>query len=137
MRLSFSILLLVPFAHAGPALSAYEEEFASLFKTHCYRCHNEKTHKGDIRLDNLKADFARERELWDKIEKQITTSEMPPEKPFLSEDQRVRVIDWINSEKGKVDWSAYRQAGHVTLPMLNRNEYENTVRDLFNEQHFQ
>ena len=137
MRLLYLTLLLASFAHAGPIQGASDEEFAPLFKTHCYRCHNEETHEGDIRLDNLKADFARERELWDKIEKQIATNEMPPKKPFLSEDQRVTIIDWINTQQDKVDWSAYRQAGHVTLPMLNRNEYVNTVRALFNDQHFQ
>jgi hypothetical protein len=31
-------------------------------------------------------DFAIERELWDKIEKQIAINEMPPEAPFLSGD---------------------------------------------------
>ncbi len=123
----------------GPQSRAagYEEQIAPLLKQNCYRCHNEETHQGDIRLDNLMADLARERELWDKIEEQIATNEMPPEKPFLSEDQRVKIIDWISAQKDNIDWSAYRQAGHVTLPMLNRNEYENTVRALFNEKHFQ
>ena len=133
MRLFSLTFLLVSSIQAWTALSDYEEEFAPVLKKHCIRCHNDKTQKGDIRLDNLKADFALERELWDKIEKQIATNEMPPKKPLLSADQRLRITDWINAQKSKVDWSAYRQAGHVTLPMLNRNEYENTVRALFNE----
>ena len=107
MRLLFLTLLLGSFAHAGPVQGAYEE-FAPLFKTHCYRCHNEKTHKGDIRLDNLKADFARERELWDKVEQMIDSNEMPPKKPFLTDSQRVKITDWINTQKDKVDWSAHR-----------------------------
>ena len=112
------------------------EHIVPLLKTHCFRCHNDKLQKGDIRLDNAKRDFARERELWDKVEKQIAANEMPPEKPFLSGDQRLMISDWITSQKEKVDWSAYRQAGHVTLPLLNRTEYENTVRALFNDRHF-
>jgi mono/diheme cytochrome c family protein len=112
------------------------KEISTLFVQHCHRCHNDKTQKGDIRLDNVKRDFAQERELWEKIEQQIATNEMPPEKPFLSDGQRLEITDWINTQKDKVDWSAHRQAGHVVLPMLNRNEYENTVRALFNDETF-
>ncbi len=115
----------------------YAEQIAPLLKTHCYRCHNDKLQEGEIRLDNVKRDFARERELWDKVEEQIAANAMPPEKPFLSGDQRLMISDWITAQKEKVDWSAYRQAGHVTLPLLNRTEYENTVRALFNDRHFQ
>ncbi|MDE0818467.1 MAG: DUF1592 domain-containing protein, partial [Pirellulaceae bacterium] len=114
-------------------ITTYKGEVAPLFKKHCYRCHNEGMRKGNIRLDNVKVDFAIERELWDRIEKQIATNEMPPETPFLSGDQRLKITDWIKAQKDKVDWSAYRQAGHVTLPLLNSNEYENTVRALFSE----
>jgi len=102
-----------------------EKDIKPLFEKHCYRCHNDEKQKGDIRLDNVKLDFARERELWDKIEEQIITNKMPDKKPFLSTEQRLKITDWINDQKENVDWSAHRQAGHVTLPMLNRNEYEN------------
>ncbi len=115
----------------------YAEHIAPLLETHCYRCHNDRLQEGRIRLDNVKRDFARERELWDKVEEQIAANAMPPEKPLLSGDQRIMISDWITAQKGKVDWSAYRRAGHVTLPMLNRTEYENTVRALFNEQNIQ
>ncbi|MDE0874818.1 MAG: DUF1592 domain-containing protein, partial [Acidimicrobiales bacterium] len=113
-----------------------EEDIKPLFETHCYRCHNEEKQKGDLRLDNLRFDFARERELLDLVEKQIATNAMPPKSPFLSDDQRLKITDWIDTQKRKVDWSEHRQAGHVTLPMLNRNEYRNTVRALFNDGDF-
>ena len=120
-----------------PGTADYREHIAPLLKTHCYRCHSDKLQEGDIRLDNVKRDFARERELWDKVENQIAANAMPPEKPLLSGDQRLAITDWIQAQKEKVDWSAYRRAGHVTLPLLNRTEYENTVRALFNDRHFQ
>jgi len=110
-----------------------EKDIEILFEKHCIRCHNGTMQKGHIRLDNVKLDFARERELWDKIKEQIVTNEMPPKQPFLSADQRLKFTDWIDAQKDKVDWSAHRQAGHVTLPMLNRTEYENTVRAIFND----
>jgi hypothetical protein len=124
----------VPRAKMNHIVHPYsEKDIQPLLEKHCYRCHGDKKQKGDIRLDTVKLDFARERELWDKIEEQIVTNEMPPKKPFLSDDQRLKFTDWIIAEKEQVDWSAHRQAGHVTLPMLNRDEYENTVRALFND----
>ncbi|MDB4676874.1 DUF1592 domain-containing protein [bacterium] len=111
----------------------YREQIAPLLETHCLRCHDQELQEGNIRLDNIKRDFARERVLWDKVEQQITDNVMPPEKPLLSGDQRLVITDWIKAEKEKVDWSAYRRAGHVTLPLLNRTEYENTLRALFND----
>jgi hypothetical protein len=124
----------IPQAKVTPIGQPYsEKDIKPLFEKHCYRCHNDEKQKGDLRLDTVKFDFARERELWDKIEEQIITNEMPPKKPFLSDEQRLKVTDWINAQKENVDWSAHRQAGHVTLPMLNRDEYENTVRALFND----
>jgi hypothetical protein len=113
-----------------------EQDVKPLFKQLCIRCHNDKTRKGDVRLDNLKFDFARERELWEKIDEQIVTNEMPPEKPFLSDGVRLEITDWINAQEENVDWSTHRQAGHVTLPLLNRDEYSNTVRALFNDGDF-
>ena len=76
-----------------------EQDIKPLLKQHCIRCHNDKTRKGDVRLDNLRFDFARERELWDKIEEQIVTNEMPPEKPFLSDGLRLKMTDWINAQE--------------------------------------
>ena len=132
-RFHFILLLAVLFSSlTGVAVSAEKNKAAKpkdikrLFEKHCYRCHNDEKQKGDIRLDNIKLDFARERGLWDKIEEQIITNKMPDEKPFLSTEQRLKITDWINDQKGKVDWSSHRRAGHVTLPMLNRDEYENT-----------
>jgi len=87
-----------------------EKDIKPLFEKHCYRCHNGEKQKGDLRLDTVKFNFARELELWDKIEEQIFTNEMPPKKPFLSDEQRLKVTDWINAQKENVDWSTHRQA---------------------------
>lgn len=119
--------------HGEEVMAEYKREFEPLLQKHCLHCHGGDKQEANVRLDNLKLDFALERELWDRIEEQIGNNSMPPEEPLLDGEQRLKINDWIQIQKGKVDWSAYRQAGHVTLPLLNRNEYENTVRALFNE----
>ena len=89
MRPLSLLLLLASSVQAEPP--EYKREIAPLFEEYCYRCHDDETQKGDVRLDDLKADFAREHELWDKIEKQIITNEMPAKKPFLSDEQRLKI----------------------------------------------
>ncbi len=131
----FLFFLLASSVQAEPP--GYKKEIMPFLEEYCYRCHDDDTQKGDVRLDDLKADFAREHELWDKIEEQIITNEMPPKKPFLTDEHRLKITEWIKDQEGKVDWSSHRRAGRVTLPMLNRNEYENTVRALFNDSEFQ
>ena len=115
LRFHFILVLVVLFSSlTGVAVSAEKNKAAKpkdiirLFEKHCYRCHNAETQKGDVRLDNVKVDFARERELWDKVEQMIDSNEMPPKKPFLTDSQRVKITDWINTQKDKVDWSAHR-----------------------------
>ena len=76
-----------------------EKDIEPLLKKHCIRCHNAATQKGDVRLDNLKLDFARERELWDKIEEQLVTNEMPAKEPFLSAEQRLKITDWSSASR--------------------------------------
>ena len=45
-------------------------------------------------------------------------------------EERQRMVAWIDDAVNNLDWSEYRQPGSVTIPRLNREEYNNTVRDL-------
>ena len=56
---------------------------------------------------------------------------MPPKKkaqPTTAEKEFV--IGWIENALTKVDCTAPKDPGRVTLRRLNRAEYNNTIRDL-------
>src|SRR6478735_3657620 len=56
---------------------------------------------------------------------------MPPEgKARPTEAQLDRVNTWLDVEIFKVDCAGKRDPGRVTIRRLNRNEYNNTIRDL-------
>ena len=55
---------------------------------------------------------------------------MPPEGAQPTVEERQRMVTWIDDAVNNLDWSEYRQPGSVTIPRLNREEYNNTVRDL-------
>lgn len=119
---------------AGGALSSYGQDVARAFlDQHCVKCHNEDKAKGDLRLDNLKPAFDQRSSLtiWQHVLEKIENGEMPPKsKPRPPEKELRMAADWI-ADKVKLATAKLRETeGRVVLRRLNRNEYENTVRDL-------
>jgi hypothetical protein len=60
--LASSLILAFARAHAdepkAPVESAaFDAAVQPFFKAYCLRCHNDKVHKGEFRLDNLSRDF--------------------------------------------------------------------------------
>ena len=84
--------------------------------------------------DYLKrASVAADRETWDKIGQKLRGGEMPPddatERPTDSE--RSNMLAWVDQGLAATDCGSLpRDPGRVTIRRLNRNEYNNTIRDL-------
>jgi hypothetical protein len=70
---------------------------------------------------------------WDEVAEQLREREMPPDdeaQPALPEMKII--LGWINGMIAKVENPVDGDfPGHVTIHRLNKNEYNNTVRDLF------
>ena len=104
-----------------------------LLEQYCFDCHNEKKAKGDVNLvpfaDNPQ--LAENRKIWEKVAELMESREMPPEKkPQPSEDQRQKMVAFIDGQLSKADCTGPTNPGKVTIRRLNREEYKNTVRDL-------
>jgi mono/diheme cytochrome c family protein len=104
-----------------------------LLQQNCYQCHGNGKQKGGVELDSYKtaADVDADREQWEDVLKEIQSGEMPPpaakNHPSLSD--RNIIANWILGEIYKVD-PAHPDPGRVTIRRLNRDEYNNTIRDL-------
>ncbi|MEQ1829830.1 MAG: DUF1587 domain-containing protein, partial [Pirellula sp.] len=107
---------------------------AQLFlKEHCIRCHGPDVSKGELRLDQLDADLNQPSnfERWREIVSRVQSGEMPPNKePRPRPEQVADVVKRLTDRLDEAS-SAQRTEGRVVLRRLNRVEYENTVRDLF------
>jgi mono/diheme cytochrome c family protein len=105
-------------------------EFArSFFAAHCQTCHTGKEPKGDFDIGGLTADFLDKanRDRWLEVLARVKSGEMPPkEKTRPPRHDVAAVADWI----GRKAADAQASDGRVVLRRLNRNEYQNTVRDL-------
>jgi mono/diheme cytochrome c family protein len=124
------IATILPAAWATePASKSAGDPGKAFFAQHCQACHAGTKPKGDFRLDSLSSDFRDKanREKWLSVLEKVKSGEMPPkEKPRPPAAEAKALTDWISA---RVDKAGTAQ-GRVGLRRLNRNEYENTVRDL-------
>lgn len=106
----------------------------SFLSKHCCTCHGEKKQESDLRLDTLRTDFdsASVAEMWTEVMDTLNRGEMPPqEQPRPDSMIQQQVVRWI---AGELREARKRRAGrgqHVLMRRLNRDEYANTIRDLF------
>ncbi len=117
-----------------PAVESLDfQNVSSFLEKHCFECHDETTKKGGVRLDDLEGEFSRPEAavLWTAVFDQISTAKMPPaKKPKPQPAVAAGLEAWIKNGLLAAEAKASAQNGRTLLRRLNRNEYENSVRDL-------
>ena len=123
------------FAGAADAPASYDARIRPLLNTYCFKCHGEVKPKHDVNLARFTAvaSIYREPKLWRTVLAQLNERAMPPEKkPQPTDAERALLIEWIQHTLNNPDPTAFaKDPGRVTVRRLNRFEYNNTVRDLF------
>ncbi len=107
----------------GPSLQPF-------FDQHCYECHDDVTAKGNLDLYSLETDLndpglmAR----WVRIYDRVANGEMPPkDEPRPSPGEMAA----FSRALGQPLIAAHSAEKGTVLRRLNRQEYENTLNDLF------
>ncbi len=101
------------------------------FNENCVKCHGAAKVKGNLRVDNLAADFLdpATRDKWADIVNVLNGHQMPPKaEKQPPKEQIASVVDWITAQM--VQAELMRRDGQIVLRRLNRDEYKNTIRDL-------
>ena len=106
----------------------------SFLEKHCVRCHGPEQSEQDLDLTNLSRDFelAADAHLWAEVLERINSGEMPPsDEPQPSVDEIAGVVTALDQflRNGKAARLAARTP--ITHYRLSREEYRNTVYDLF------
>ncbi len=101
---------------------------------YCLDCHGGDDFEGDVQLSryNDAEALRQDRRTWEKVLKMLEFGAMPPrdaERP--SEEERQRMVRWLEQTLFYLDCDKIDDPGHVTIRRLNRTEYDNTIRDLF------
>lgn len=130
---------IVGFCSSQTNLIAEETPFdlkaVTFFEEYCLDCHSNDRQKADINLETFRGEVLlyKEPKFWQRVVEVIETREMPPEKkPQPSTDERFAIAAFLRAELKALDCSEAIDPGRVTIRRLNKNEYNNTIQDLFN-----
>ncbi|MFG0335917.1 MAG: DUF1592 domain-containing protein [Maioricimonas sp. JB049] len=120
-------------AAAEDAPLDYTTQIRPFFKQYCFDCHSGEFADEGLALDEYEnvADILSDRKRWEKVYDLVRVGAMPPsdvDQP--SEEERQKISDWLDHTLFFVDCDAGPDPGRVTIRRLNRNEYNNTIRDL-------
>ncbi len=114
--------------------SRLELDIKPLFETHCIRCHNERKSKGGVRLDTLGSidSIISQSEDLKYAREMVSTGQMPPDDEIIvpTEHERLTITQWLDAALAYTPSDGKIDPGWMTIHRLNRDEYQNTLRDL-------
>ena len=135
-RLHPAIFLVLGLLLRSPAAFAETSAFVTdglpFLQKHCVSCHGKDKQKGDFALHEFRDDLSvlRARKRWRDVAELVRSGEMPPDdKPQPSAEEKRRFLASVAGIFAKAD-AGKPDPGRLTVRRLNRNEYNNTIRDL-------
>ncbi|WP_078815408.1 DUF1592 domain-containing protein [Prosthecobacter debontii] len=121
-------------ADEAAVFSRLEKEVLPLLEKYCVECHDADVTKADVNLHTLwDAKTARlDVRLWDKVNDQVATKQMPPakKKEQPTEAERQVLTAWITEAQKAVASQPAVDPGYRKARRLTRREYSLTMRDL-------
>jgi hypothetical protein len=130
LALMLSALPLLPLTAA-----AAHSPVRKFLDANCISCHDAAMKKGGLDLEKLSNDFKVPAifDEWVKIQDRIQSGEMPPKSRKQRPDQAEAeaVVKELEVVLANADRARRSHDGRAVFRRLNRTEYENTLRDLF------
>ena len=130
-RYTAPIVLLALFS-AGTTVLADPAQWAPTLERYCFDCHDSDSAKGGIDFEEaLEHPMADQIGLWEKSARQLQMRLMPPiKKERPSEEEYGRLVSDMETVLD-AHATAHPNPGRTeSLRRLNRNEYQNAIRDL-------
>ena len=114
-------------------VKAFDAAVLPVLESYCADCHLDGADEGGVTLDVLvdPDKTAGEKKLWDRALKQLRHDLMPPrdmDQPTAAEQTTLE--NWIKAAVFDIN-PKDPDPGHVIVRRLNRIEYRNTIKDLF------
>ena len=128
------LLLFCACANFAQAESRGRDALQPFLKTYCIKCHGPEKQKGDRRFDRVSAVEidVEDAESLQEILDQLNLAAMPPEDELQPSQAELKtVVALLTSSLANAREAAREHAGKVVMRRLNRAEYRNTIRDLF------
>ena len=113
--------------------TSYPGQVLPVLTKYCTDCHGPAKPKAGLNLASFLSEAAVLKELktWEKVLEHVEGGTMPPDgKPRPTEAESAQVVHYLQSLLSKANCKVAADPGRVTLRRLNREEYNNTVREL-------
>jgi hypothetical protein len=135
---ALALIALAASAHGLETVQSIQRRFDAdvkpLLIRYCGDCHFDGVMKGDLDLGKFStlASVQNARVTWQKVNDNLLAHVMPPGKKKLqpTDAERRAIVAWAKEAMDFCDPTAPRDPGRVTIRRLNRNEFDNTIRDL-------
>jgi mono/diheme cytochrome c family protein len=99
----------------------------------CFTCHGNKKQEHGLNLQSFEtaASLVEHVDKWEEVIAKLRGKEMPPlEEEQPEEEDRQAVAAWLEAELQRIERTTPPDPGRVTARRLNRNEYNNTIKEL-------
>ena len=105
---------------------------SSQLKQSCFGCHDKETAESGLDLTALSFDLNDRtvRERWVRIHDRVEKGEMPPQADNLPKDSRAVLVKSLKQVIHETDLADIQQHGRGPMRRLNRDEYEQNLRDV-------
>lgn len=134
---SFFPLLFITYLALGNSFIFAQEKGKvtpqAIFTQNCFDCHDNEKQKGNINFEKQLEVFKTEKNMenwvktWDVLKNDLMP---PPHKKQLTSAEKETLVSWIQKEAFKYD-PLKPNPGKAVIRRLNREEYNNTINDLF------
>jgi hypothetical protein len=122
---------------AESPLAEMPAQHRELLSAYCFKCHNEKSSEGGVRLDHLPFHIGNieSAERWQKVLDALNAGEMPPaDEKQPSHSAKTTFLQDLSTNMVLARKILTDQGGAITMRRLNRREYERTIRELLGVQ---
>lgn len=120
-------------AAIAAAQNQWTNSVLPFFAQNCFKCHGNGHHKGGVALDHYPTvtSIQMDHRTWGTVADMLINKSMPPDdEPQPTPEQAQAAVSWIRQAMELCDCTGPRDPGRIAIHRLNRNEYNNTIRDL-------
>jgi hypothetical protein len=112
----------------------FQKQVLPLLAKYCFDCHGEEEPEAGIVLDRYVSQESAIKETgrtWFRVRDALQGRMMPPaDSPQPSMEERDRIVAWIENDYLAANCGRQTSSPAVVMRRLNRQEYNNTIRDL-------
>ncbi len=113
--------------------ASFRQHVEPVLKENCVQCHGPDHIEGNVRIDTLNPDLVNgpDAHFWLEIQAVLGNGEMPPpDAKELSDNDRIKVVDWLADEIQRASKVRRAAGGHSSFRRMTQYEYNYALQDL-------